>query len=96
MQINNKYKLQDQELNTGGCFKLAKAVIWHSFTSPYYGPSFEHEKRKLIRINFAKNSELICHWANIAEYNEEKIRKKILRFNSLPKEQLLEEFSKFV
>lgn len=94
--MDNNYNLQDQELDIGGCFKLAKTVIWHSFTNPYYGPSFEHEKRKLIRINFAKNSELIYHWANVAEYDEERIRKKILKFNSLPKVELLKEYSKFV
>ena len=90
-----KFNLKDQELNSGGCYRLVKAIIWNCFTIPSIGPECQVKQRIETRINFAKNSKLIHHWANIAEYDEERVRSRIIRFNSLPREDLIKEYSKF-
>lgn len=90
-----KFNLKDKDLNSSGCFRLIEAVIWNCFTDPYRGSEYEIKQRIETRINFAKYGKLIHHWANVSEYDEERVRNRIIKFNSLPREDLIKEYSKF-
>jgi hypothetical protein len=38
-------------------------------------------RTRKINIEFAKNSVIISHWADCADYDEERVREKILKAN---------------
>lgn len=81
---NLEINLAERNLNGEGCFRLVGAMIHQCFielTETDNRNRNQINQTKKDRIEFAKQSKLISHFADLSNLDEKRIRSRIIEFN---------------